>query len=69
LKAKGFKRSSAGFVFPGVDVKALKKPKKAKELFLKEVEEVKLPEPKMKIGAISAKGEAAMDFNREMIAP
>jgi len=50
-----------GFVFPGTDMKALKKKqsefkKKAKELFL--VEEP--PEPKMKIGAITAKGEVAM---------
>jgi hypothetical protein len=64
LNSRGFKKSKVGFVFPGTDIKELKKKqkefkKKAKELFL--VEEP--PEPKMKIGAITAKGEAAMDFN------
>jgi hypothetical protein len=48
LNSRGFKKSKVGFVFPGTDIKELKKKqkefkKKAKELFLLSQPRAKLP--------------------------
>ena len=66
MKAKGFPMSKLGFVFPGADVSKIRQERKKKS---KDPEVIKEPEPKIKIGAITTKGEIGMSFNTDMIAP
>jgi len=60
--------SKLGFVFPGADVSKIRQERKKKSKDPEVIKEPE-PEPKIKIGAITTKGEIGISFNTDMITP
>jgi hypothetical protein len=64
LSSMGFKKTSQGFTFPGVNITEV-------DALMNKVDEKpeEIPDPDMQLLPITSKGEIKIQFNQDMIAP